>query len=78
VKTHLSFLLSSEFSAVLIALAGCSEGDPSIADRQHEYKEVALQSPKALTDRAYSATYALTSREYQHKTSVDQMLLAAL
>jgi hypothetical protein len=41
-----------------------------------DYREIALQFTKALTERDYDRAYAMTSQPYQSRTSVEQLRTA--
>ena len=57
--------------------SGCSGGELPVANTSgFDYREVALQFTKALTERDYDRAYAMTSQDYQRRTSVEQLRTA--
>jgi hypothetical protein len=57
--------------------SGCSGGKlPAANPSGFDYREVALQFTKALTQRDYHRAYAMTSHDYQRRTSVEQLRTA--
>ena len=56
------------------ATKGCSEQEASMPEASSiDFKEVALQFTKALTDRDYLKAYAMMSTEYRNQANVDQL-----
>jgi hypothetical protein len=66
-------------TAILVVslFSGCSGGELPVANTSgFDYREVALQFTKALTERDYDRAYAMTSQDYQRRTSVKQLRTA--
>jgi hypothetical protein len=61
------------FGGFLIAglFLGCSKQEPHMPPR--DFREIALDFTKALTDRDYSKAYAMTSQDYRKQTAVNEM-----
>ena len=59
---------------MVAALADCSrEGSDVSNTTSINYKDVALEFTQALANRNYTKAYAMTSKEYQTKTTLDVM-----
>ena len=62
---------------VVSLFSGCSGGELPVANTSgFDYRDVALQFTKALTERDYDRAYAMTSQDYQGRTSVEQLRTA--
>ena len=66
-------------TAILVVslISGCSRGELPVAKTSgFDHREVALEFTKALTERDYDRAYAMTSHDYQRRTSVEQLRTA--
>jgi hypothetical protein len=62
---------------VVSLFSGCSGGELPVANTGgFDYREVALQFTKALTERDYDRAYAMTSQDYQRSISVERLRTA--
>jgi hypothetical protein len=60
-----------------VFVLACSDREPRMPSaRVPDYSSVALEFATALASRDYPAAYAMTSREYQRSTTLDEMRAA--
>lgn len=56
------------------ALTSCSKEESSVPNiSSSNYETVALEFTQALANRDYSKAYAMTSKEYQSRTTIEEM-----
>ncbi len=57
-----------------VILMGCSKEGTGVPNAtSHDYADIALEFTQALANRDYSKAYAMTTKEYQNKTTLQSM-----